>query len=133
MRHVGQQVPRHDAPVRHAERARRLYIFQFAQLQGFGAQQAAQARPAGQPKNHAEQEQPQVRTRNRGVEQVGMVVDIHLHHQRAGGHQQHAGNRRDGGVEVLDGVVDLAFEVARGNAENNGGRQHGDGGQAADD
>ncbi|KAG1439170.1 hypothetical protein G6F57_019535 [Rhizopus arrhizus] len=133
MRHVGQQVARHDAPVRYAERACGLHVFQFPQLQRFRAQQAAQPRPTGQAKNHAKQEQPQVRARDRGVEQVGVVVDIDLHHQRASRHQQHAGNRGNGGVQVLDGVVDLALEVSRRNAEDDGRRQHGDGGQAADD
>ncbi|KAG0921803.1 hypothetical protein G6F31_020176 [Rhizopus arrhizus] len=103
MRHVGQQVARHDAPVRYAERACGLHVFQFPQLQRFRAHQAAQPRPTGQAKNHAKQEQPQVRARDRGVEQVGVVVDIDLHHQRASRHQQHAGNRGNGGVQMMAG------------------------------
>jgi hypothetical protein len=42
--------------------------------------------------------------------QSGMGVDDDLHHQHRGGDQQHAGDRAERGVEVLDHVVDPAAE-----------------------
>ena len=58
--HIGQDVPTHDAPVTHTKGRRRLDVLQLAQLQGFSTQQAAQARPAGQPQDHAQQEDLEV-------------------------------------------------------------------------
>ncbi len=59
-----------------------------------------------------------------GREQVRMAVDVDLHHQHRGGDQQHAGNRVQRGVEILDHVVDPAAEVARHDAEQQRERQH---------
>ena len=114
-------------------KARAACTYSSSRSGRLGAQQAAQAGPAGQAQDHAQQEQAQIGARGRGVVQLGVVVDVDLHHQRAGRHQQHARNRGDGGVQVLDGVVDLALEIAGRDAEHDGRRQHGQRGQAADD
>ena len=83
---------RHDATVGDAKRARRLDIFKLAQLECLGAQQAAQACPSGQAEDHAKQEQAQISTLGRGGKQARIRVDVHLHHQHAGGDQEHAGD-----------------------------------------
>jgi hypothetical protein len=118
----------HDAQVRHAKGARRLYIVQFAQLEGFGAQQPRQAGPAGNAQYGRQQKQPHVAALQPGLKHLRVFVDEHLNHQHKGRDQQHRGNRRQHGVEVLDGVVHPALEVARQDAKHQGqrnGRQRG--------
>ena len=53
-----------------------------------------------------------------------MRVHVDLHHQHRSGDQQHAGNRAERRVEVLDHVVDPAAEVPGHHAEHDGERQH---------
>ena len=107
----------HDARVADAEGVGRLHVLQFAQLQRLAAQQPAQPGPAGQAEHRAQQEQLQVGAFGAGLEQLGVLVDEHLHHQHAGGDQQHVRHRRQHGVEVLDDLVDPAAEVARQDAQ----------------
>ncbi len=72
--------------------------------------------PAGQPRIMQMVEQPQIRPRKtRGRTMAWLRRYTPCITQCSSGYQ-HAGDRRDGGVEVLDGVVDLAFEVARRDA-----------------
>ena len=92
MRHVGEDVARHDAGVADAKCTGGLHIFQFAQLQRFAAQQPAQAGPAGQAQHGAQQEKFQVGTLGTGFEEVGVFVEEDLHHQHASGDQQHIGH-----------------------------------------
>ena len=54
----------------------------------------------------------------------GWRVDVDLHHQHRRRDQQHAGNRIQRGVEILDHIVDPAAEVARDDAERERERQH---------
>jgi hypothetical protein len=111
-----------------------LHVLEFAQLQRLGTQkQAAQAGPAGQAEHGAQQEELQVGALGAGLEQLGMLVEEDLHHQRAGGDQQHVGHRGQHGVEVLDHLVDPAAEVARQDAQAHCQRQGGHGREGADD
>ena len=47
------------------------------------------AGPAGQAQHRAQQEQLQVGALGAGLEQLRVLVEEHLHHQHAGGDQQH--------------------------------------------
>ena len=67
-----------------------------------------------------------------GREQLRVRIDIDLHHQHRRGDQQHAGNRVERRVDVLDHVVDPAAEIAGHDAERDGERQHHQRGQRAD-
>ena len=67
-----------------------------------------------------------------GLEQVGVLVEEDLHHQHAGGDQQHVGHRAERRVEVLDHLVDPAAEVARQDAQHDRERQRRHRGQRAD-
>jgi hypothetical protein len=133
MRHVREDVAAHDAGVRHAEGLRGLHVLQFAQLQRLGAQQPAQPGPAGQAQHRAQQEQLEVGAFGTGLEQIRVAVEEHLHHQHAGGDQQHVRHRRQHGVEVLDQLVHPAAHITRQNAESDRQRQRGHARQGADD
>jgi hypothetical protein len=61
-----------------------------------------------------------------------MGVDDDLHHQHRGRDQQHAGNRGERGVEVLDHIIDPAADIAGEDAEQHRQRQHHQRGQGAD-
>ena len=87
----------------------RLHELQVAQLQRLGAHQAAQRGPAGEAEDHAQQEHLQVGALQAGLEHLGMRVDEHLHHQHAGGDQQHVGHRGQHRVQVLHRLVDPAL------------------------
>ena len=71
------------------------------------------AGPAGHAEDHAQQEAAAGRRARRRSRTARVLVDVHLHHQHAGGDQQHVRDRVERGVEVLDHVVDPALEVAR--------------------
>ena len=90
----------HDNGIRHAERARRLDIFEIAPAQELGAHQADQRHPGEQQQNaeqheeaghqHRGDDQQQIELRHRGPDldealeqQVGPAAEIALH--RAGG------------------------------------------------
>ena len=49
-----------------------------------------------------------------------MLVNEDLNHQNGSRNQKHRRNGRDGRVDVLNHIVDLALEVARRNAERHG-------------
>jgi hypothetical protein len=59
------------------------------------------------------------------------MVDLHDQHRRRD--QQHAGNRIQHGVDVLDDIVHPAAEIAGGDAEADRQRQRDQGGEGADD
>ena len=101
---VGQQVPEHDGEVGHAERARRVDIFEVAGAQELGPHHADKRHP-GEQQHEAEQDeeagrqhggddQQQIEHRDRrpdldeALEQkVGPAAEIALH--RAGRHADH--------------------------------------------
>ena len=65
----------------------------------------------------AERQQAQVGTLGGGREPLRIAVDDHLHHQHGGGDQQHARNRAEHGIDVLDHIIDPAAEIAGDDAE----------------
>ena len=93
---VGQEMPEHDGAVRHAERARRVDIFEIAGAQELGAHDADEADP-GEQQHEAEQDeearrqdggddQQQIEHRDRRPDldealedQVGPAAEIALH------------------------------------------------------
>ena len=85
-------MPADHTMVAHTEGMRGLNIFELAQLERFATQQAAQAGPAGDAKNDTKEQQSQIGTLRGGWKQLGMRVDIDLHHEHGGGDQQDAGN-----------------------------------------
>ena len=122
-----------DAPVRHAEGLRRLDVLQLAQLQRLAAQQSAQSGPAGDAEDEAQRQQAQVGAFGRSREPLRMGVDDHLHHQHGSRDEQHAGNRVEYGVQVLDHVIDPAAEIAGDDAEQHGHGEHDQRRDQADD
>jgi hypothetical protein len=101
----------------------------LAQLQRLGAQQPRQPGPAGDAENRAQRQQAHIGSGGGGFKQVGMGFDLHLHHQHGGGDQQHAGDRIQRGVEILDGIVDASAEITGGDAQGERERQHDQRGQ----
>ena len=122
----------HDGEAADTEGLRRLDEFKLAQLQRLAAQQARHAGPAGHAEDQAQRQQARIGTLGRGGEPFRMGIDDHLHHQYRGGDQQHAGNRTQGGVEVLDQVIDPAADIAGQYPKQHRQRQHHQRGQSAD-
>jgi hypothetical protein len=64
--------------------------------------------------------------------QVRVRIHVHLHHEDGGGDEQHARDRVERRVQVLDGVVHPAPEVAGGDARRDAERQQHERGERAD-
>ena len=124
---------RHDPRRADAEGLRRLHVVELAQLQGLGAQQPAQPRPAGQAEHRAQQKELEVGALEAGLEQLRVLVDEHLHHQHASRDQEDVRDRRQDGVQILDRLVDPASEIAADDAQDDRQRQGRERGQRADD
>jgi hypothetical protein len=92
----------------------------------------AHAGPAGHAEDQAQRQQARVGALGGGGEPVRMGVDDHLHHQHRGRDQQHAGDRTQRGVEVLDQVIHPAADIAGEDAQQHRQRQHHQRGQGAD-
>ena len=69
---VGQDVPRDDARIAHAEGVRGLDVLELAQLERLAAQQPAEPGPARQAEDHAQHEQPEVGALRGGRNQLGV-------------------------------------------------------------
>ena len=106
-----------DAQVGDAKGLCCLNVFQLAQLQRLAAQQARQAGPAGQAEDETQRQQTQVGALGRRGKPLWMGVDHDLHHQHGRSDQQHAGNRIERGIDILDQVINPAAEIARNDAE----------------
>ncbi len=132
MHHVRHNVAHQNAKRRHAERLRRLDVFQLAQLQRFAAQQPAQPGPAGHAEDQAQEQQAQVGAFRRGFKPVRVHFDIYLHHQHRRRDQQHARNRAQHGVQILDRIVHPAAQITRRDAQQQRERQHHQRGHRAD-
>ena len=113
-----------DPVIGHPECPRRLDVIQFAQLERLAAQQTAQAGPAGHAEDHAQQEQTRIRPFARRLEPVLMAVDNTLQDQHGSGNQQHAGNRIERRVQILDDIVHPAAQITREDAEQECEWQH---------
>ncbi len=123
MHRVGQDVA-HDRPRRRdAERLCRLDVFELAQLERLAAQQTREPGPVRQPENDAQHQQADVGALGCRRKQARVLLDHHLHHQHRGHDQQHARDRIDGRVDVLDDVVDPAAKVSRADAQQHAERQ----------
>ena len=104
----------------YAERARGLYVLEFAQLQCLATQQTAQACPTGDTQDQAQEQQPQVGPLNQAVELFGVFAHIDLQHQDGGGNQQHVRDGIQRGVDILHCVIDPAAGVAGEDAQRDG-------------
>ena len=61
-----------------------------------------------------------------------MLIQENRDHEHRSGDEKHARNGGNRRVDVLNDVVDLALEVARGNAERDGEGERRKGGERAD-
>ena len=116
---LGSDVARHDA-----QRGRRRTPWRPARTR---ARAASASRRAAGGTASAQPVRPRItqsRKQRRSARSTpvsnssGLLVEEDLHHQHAGGDQQHVGHRGERGVEVLDHLVDPAAEVARQDAEH---------------
>ncbi len=121
-----------DGEMANPQGRRRLDIIDLAQLQRLPAQQPAQPGPTGDTQDQTEEEQAQIGAFDQACEVLGVVAHVDLKHQDGGGDQQHAGDRVQRGVKILDDIVHPTPEIAGRDAQKDGGRQHHQGRERAD-
>ena len=99
-------------------KARAAWMYsELAQLERLAAQQAARPVQLVMPRMMHRNSRRKSARCAAVVEQLGMGVDVHLHHQHRRGDQQHARNGVERGVEVLDDIVHPAAEIPGQDAE----------------
>jgi len=123
MHDVGKDVAGDDAGVAHAEGMSGLDVLELAELERLASRRRAEADPAGQAENRAQDEQPQIRALHAVGARSGCrsraTCAIRRRPRSAG--PPGSNDRR---VDKLDQIVDQALEIPGHDAERDGEWQH---------